>query len=203
MATTFLQLQTEFYARGFDYLNDGGTGQTRALAWINQAYQELCEEDLWPFLLTSSSGAAPLTISDLRVIFTVVNTPTLTVLLPVPEDEVLDTYSTLTTTGVPQFFYTDDLVVRVYPVGGTITVRYWKTPTVLAANGDAIVVPDRFANLIVDGAVRRAANDSDDSATVKRAEDERQRGIDLMRRSLMFRDGLRDYQRVTFASADW
>lgn len=201
--TTFLQLQTEFYARGYDYLNDGGVGVTRAKAWINQAYAELCEEDDWPFLITSTSGAAPLTIADLRTIFTVVDTASRVVLTPMPEDELVDNFTTITTTGTPFYFYVDDLVVKTYPVGGTLTVRYWKIPTLLTANGDIAIVPDRFANLIVDGTVRRAQIDNDNQPGAQIAEGERQRGIDLMRRSLLFRDGMRDYQRLAYASEDW
>jgi hypothetical protein len=201
--TTFLELQTEFYARGYDYLNDGGTGATRAKAWLNQAYLELCEEDLWPFLLTTSTGAAPLTIADVRTIYTVVDTAANNVLAPAQEDELIDTYTTLTTTGTPLWFYMSDTSVKVYPVGGTLSVRYWKVPAELSANNDVAVVPPRFCNLVVDGAVRRSCNDNDDANGARQTEDERQRGLDLMRRSLLMRDGLRHYMRVTGASEDW
>lgn len=201
--TTFLELQTEFYARGYDYMSDGGAQVTRAKAWLNQSYLEVCEEELWPFLLTSSSGAAPLTIADLRAVYTVVNTAATQVLVPVQEDELVDQYTTLTTTGSPTAFYVTDTIVKTYPVGGTLTVRYWKIPTELSANGDTSLIPQRFNNIVVDGAVRRACNDNDNPAGAQLAEAERQRGLDLMRRSLMFRDGLRRYQRLTGASEDW
>jgi hypothetical protein len=201
--TTFLELQTEFYARGYDYMNDAGTQATRAKAWLNQSYLELCEEELWPFLLTTATGAAPLTIADIRTLYTVVDTAASNVLAPAQEDELIDTYTTLTTTGTPLWFYVADTVVKTYPVGGTLSARYWKVPAELSANGDVAVVPQRFCNLIVDGAVRRAGNDNDDTAGAQRAEDERQRGIDVMRRSLLLRGGLRYYQRITGASEDW
>lgn len=202
--TTFTQLQTEFFARGFDYMNDAGVQLTRAKAWINQAYTELCEEDLWPFLLTTASGAAPLAVADIRTILSVQDTANASSpLLPVDEDELTDDFFPLTTTGTPLYFYVDNVTVRTYPVGGTLSVRYYKVPALLSAGTDVAVVDDRFANLIVDGAVRRAANDNDNPAGAQLAEAERQKGIDLMRRSLMFRDGMRQYQRLTFASGDW
>lgn len=202
--TTFLQLQTEFYARGYDYLNDAGAGVTRAKAWINQAYLELCDEDLWPFLLTTASGAAPLAIADMRAIQSVQNTANAgDVLAPFPEDELTDYYNLLTTTGVPDYFYLDDTTVRTYPVGGTLSVRYWKVPALLSANGDIAVVPDRFANLIVDGAVRRAANDNENAQAAQLAEQERQKGVEQMRESLLYRTGAREYQRLTYSSGDW
>lgn len=202
--TTFLQLQTEFFARGFDYLNDAGTGLTRAKAWINQAYLELCEEEAWPFLLTTATGAAPLAVADIGRVLSVLDTANASnPLYEMDEDELMDNFQPITTTGVPTFFYVDDTTIRTYPVGGTLSVRYWKVPALLSANGDIAVVPDRFMNLIVDGAVRRAQNDEDNRDGALLAEEERQRGLDLMRRSLFFRDGTRQYQRITFASGDW
>lgn len=202
--TTFTQLQTEFFARGFDYLNDAGAGLTRAKTWINQSYLELCEEDTWPFLLATATGAAPLAVADIRTILSVIDTASnSTPLYPLPEDELVDDFSPVTTTGTPTYFYVDDTTIRTYPVGGTLSVRYWKVPALLSAGSDAAIVPDRFVNLIVDGAVRRAQNDNDNPTGAQIAEEERQRGIDLMRRSLMFRDGTRHYQRLTYWAEDW
>jgi hypothetical protein len=199
---TFLQLLTEFYARGFDYLADDAAGITRAKAWVNQSYLELCEEEPWPFLLTTASGAAPLALTDIRSIHGVRDTVTNRVLHPADEDELADSF-TLTTTGSPTFFYVDDTTVRTYPVGGTLSVRYWRVPAPLSADGDVAVVPDRFTNLIVDGAVRRAFVNVNAHTEAQAAEAERQRGLDLMRRSLLMRDGLRNYQRLVYASEDW
>ena len=73
---TFQQLLTEFFARGFDYLNDSGAGETRAKQWINQSYQEICGLDDWPFLEATASGGSPLTIADLRTILSLTDTTT-------------------------------------------------------------------------------------------------------------------------------
>ena len=67
----FSGLQTEFFARGFDYLNDAGTGLTRAKRWLNDAYHEICQTADWPFLETSVTAANPQTLTDARKILTV------------------------------------------------------------------------------------------------------------------------------------
>jgi hypothetical protein len=67
----FTTLQTEFFARGFDYLNDAGTGLIRAKRWINDSYNEICQTADWPFLETSVTAANPQTIADARKILTV------------------------------------------------------------------------------------------------------------------------------------
>jgi hypothetical protein len=201
--STFLQLQAAFYARGYDYMNDGGVGQTAAKTFLNQSYLELCEEELWPFLLTTATGAPPLLVTDLRSLFTVTDTVSNVALRQMSEDELRDDFPPLlTTTGTPSWFYVTDVTVNTYPVGGSLSVRYWRVPAELAADADVAIIPNRFCNLIVDGAVRRAGAE-DAPAAAAAAEAERQRGIDLMRRSVMFRDGTRHHQRITGASGDW
>jgi hypothetical protein len=49
-----------------------------------------------------------------------------------------DYYGDITITGSPSFFFIDNGVVRTYPVGGTLAVRYYKrTPLLVAARGHA------------------------------------------------------------------
>lgn len=200
----FSLIQTEFFARGYDYLNDAGAGLARAKRWINEAYLELCEEERWPFLMATATGASPLAIADLREVAIVTDTGRSNQLHPMPEDELTDYYISLTTVGVPLYYYLTDTTVNVYPTGGTLSVRYWKVPVALSAAGDIPVIPDRFTNLIIDGAVRRAANTYDAAEDAAAAEAERQRGLDIMRRSLLFRSGPPRYQRIAAdSSADW
>lgn len=201
MATTFVMLRTEFFARGYDYMNDGGAQLTRAKAWVNDAYLELCDEELWPFLRATAAGAAPLAIADVRLVDTVVNTITGWPIYRTPEDELIDAYGTLTQTGTPTAWYLDDTTLRTYPVGGTLSVRYWRVPAALVADADAVVIPDRFANAIVDGAVRLAANDNNEPAAAQEAEGERQGVLERMREQLLVRE-TRHYQRITAGSLD-
>ena len=55
--------RTELQARGFDYLSTA-----RCNTFLNRALYILNEQESWPFLETTVSGAAPLTISDLSLI---------------------------------------------------------------------------------------------------------------------------------------
>jgi hypothetical protein len=85
---------------------------------------------LWPYRLTTASGAAPLTITDLGVIEEVVDTAQSSLPLHfVSRRNLLDAYSILTTTGSPQWFYVDNGVVRTYPVGGTLSVPVLQADT--------------------------------------------------------------------------
>src|SRR4051812_29562573 len=61
----FDDLQTELYARGFDYLNQDSAGRTRAKAWINAARAELDRMFLWPWREQTASGPPPLAVADL------------------------------------------------------------------------------------------------------------------------------------------
>lgn len=184
---TFLELQTEMLARGFDYLNDsGGPGTTRYKRWINDAYHELCEEADWPFLEADSSGASPLTIADMRSVMTVIDTVSGLELPFIDRRELADLYGVLTTTGTPRYYYIDSgSIIRTYPVGGTLSVRYLKFPTDLSADGNTPVVPARYHSLIVDGAVRRGLMDRDNPEEAQAVEQHRQIGVAEMRRVLL------------------
>lgn len=150
-----------FY-RGFDYLNDGGTGLARVKRWINDAYHEICQTADWPFLETTTSSSAPVTLTDLRKVLTVHDATNRQPLRPTTRKWIIATFGeNASTSGYPRFYYVENQVVRAYPVSGTITVYYLKFPTDLSANGDTPVVPTRFHDLIVDGAVKRAYEDSD------------------------------------------
>jgi hypothetical protein len=103
---TFAELQTEFYARGFSYLNEDAAGRTRAKAWLNEAYlEDVCADEPWDFLRTSTSGNAPLTISDLDTIISVVNTTHDCPLTAAEAGQLDDAYQDLTQTGTPEVYY--------------------------------------------------------------------------------------------------
>lgn len=156
---TFLELKTELLARGFDYLST-----TRSGYFVNRAYQEMCAEEDWPFLESSSSGTAPLTVSDLRTVEAVINTTQRYKLRPLDRRNITDFDTDLTTTGTPSWYYlTTSTTVAVYPANttDTIAVRYWKVPTALSADGDTPVVPTSYQQVIVDGACAYAYFDSD------------------------------------------
>lgn len=198
MPSTFATLRADFYARGFDYYNDAGSGLVRANELLNQAYLELCEEDYWPFLLTTNASfTPPAAIADVREVRSIAfpgGGPAYR-LWHKPLDDVLDEYGEAVTTGYPLWYYLENTTLSVYPVhAGPFTVRYWKVPAELVADGDEPIIPNRFRRLIVEGMVRVAgAEDTPEAA--RAAEAERQLGLNLMRRSLLFRAGAPAFQR--------
>ena len=160
MAMDFAELQAEFAARGYDYLESA-----RAERYINQSYKSICNRGQWPFLLTTTTGTAPLTISDLRAVLNVVDTTTNTKLYHADRRHLIESVDTLlTTTGTPAYWYQESrTVVSVYPANttDTLSVHYLKVPATLTGS-DAHLIPDEFEDLIIDGAVIRALKDNDE-----------------------------------------
>lgn len=186
----FSTLQTEVFSRGFDYLDDSGTGLARVKRWLNQAYLEICEAYSWPFLDTTTSGTAPLTISDLRQVLYVLDTSNDRQLQGVDVRHIADIDSDVSTTGTPQWYWLDGLTtVKVYPTNtsNTLSVRYLKTPVELSANGDEPVIPARFQDLIVDLAVLKGMKDSDNYEAVGILRAEVDRGVQVMANNLLER----------------
>lgn len=184
---TFTELQTEFFARGFNDLNDAGAGLVRAKAWINDAYQELCDLHLWPFLETTSTGASPLTISDLGRVITVYDSTNDYVLVYKDRHDLYTGDPALDDTGNPSYWYTDNLtIVRTYPATSvSLAVRYYKIPATLSSGGDTPVIPARFNDLIVDGAAVRAYKNKDNFEAAQFVRDEWERGVERMRSVLL------------------
>lgn len=160
MAMDFAELQAEFAARGYDYLESA-----RAERYINQSYKSICNRGAWPFLLTTTTGTAPLTISDLRAVLNVVDTTTNAKLYHADRRHLIESVDTsLTTTGTPAYWYQESrTVVSVYPANttDTLSVHYLKVPATLTGS-DAHLIPDEFEDLIIDGAVIRALKDNDE-----------------------------------------
>lgn len=171
---TFLELQTEFYARGYDYLAQDLAGQTRAKRWLNESYLELCELADWPFLEADITGTAPLTITDLRQILSVRDSTNKTQLWGDDRRTMLDRFEDLTITGTPTQFYLEASILKVYPANtsASLQVRYVAIPTALSVDADKPVIPNQYQYLIIDGAVIRAMKDSDNfnGVAVLRAE---------------------------------
>lgn len=158
----FTALKQELSDRGYDPLSDARLGN-----FINQGRAELDNMYLWPYRLTSASGASPLTITDLGVIEEVANSaitgsPTLQY---VDRRSLRDNYGDISITGSPSFFFIDNGVVRTYPTGGTLTVRYYKRTPLLVAGSDTPLAPVDYHMLYVDFAVRWAEKDADEPAS--------------------------------------
>lgn len=182
---TLAELRTEFYARGFDF-----DDATRTNRWLNQAYQELCEETAWPFLEVSASSTAPLSLTDVRTILSVSDTTQGITLDGMDRRDVVDYDPDLNETGNPTHWFLDDNTLRVYPLNttNTITVRYVEVPDAMAADGDSPDIPERYQDLIVDGAVIRAYKDTDEIDAAVALREMWDQGVYRMRRSMMDRN---------------
>jgi hypothetical protein len=159
MAMNFATLVDEFKQRGFDYLAD-----TRANRYVNQSYKSICNRAPWPFLLTTTTGTAPLTISDLRAVLSVIDTTTGLKLHHMDRRHLTEISTDLTTTGNPTYWYQESrTVLSVYPANttDTLSVHYLKVPTTLTGT-DAHIIPDEFEDLIIDGAAIKAYKDNDE-----------------------------------------
>lgn len=185
---TFQEMLTEFYARGFDYLNDSGPGEVRAKRWLNQGYMDIIEADDWPFLYAETGGSAPLTISDLGTIESVWSATSKTNVAHADRRTLVEAYGDLSTTGTPQFFYfTSPSTIATYPVSTDgLTVRYWRVPSELSAGSDTPVFPSRYHYAIVDHAVGRAYMDSDNPEMAQAARADADSLVNAMRQRLLY-----------------
>jgi hypothetical protein len=198
-ALTFATLQTELSDRGFARLTT-----TRLGYFINQARADLDGFRPWPYRLTTASGAAPLTITDLGTIESVVDTANNSNQLEfVSRQNLLDYYGIITTTGTPSFYFIDNGIVRTYPVGGTLSVRYFKaTPDLTGVQ--VPLAPPEFHFLIVDMAEQRAHRSKGDIATANALQpyiDQQLQG--MVEDQFGQTQGSDFVQTITGASEDW
>lgn len=202
MALDFIALQTEVYARGFNYLNDGGAGVTRVKRWINSAMHDIDEAERWPYLMTTTTGAAPLTVADLAGIESIRQGDI--ILAPSDRQALQDKFGNLTTTGTPTYYYaTSATTIAVYPVStATLTVNYWKFATDLSANGDTPAMPDRFRESIVERACSIAYRDTDNVQMSAVCLGESERIVQRMRESYDLQLGAQ-LQQIYGDSGDW
>lgn len=192
-------LLTEFYAHGFDYLDDNAAGTTRAKRWINQAIGEINDMENWPYLETATTGTSPLTITDLKTVESV--------LTPTGPLEMIDRRALsaqvddAALTGTATYFYLSSVTtINTYPASTEqLAVNYWRVETPLVNDADTTAIPERFMDTIIWGAVRKGLKDDADSADAKEAMDEWSLGIDQMRRALL---PVFEYQLLTDSSVD-
>ena len=166
----FEQLVAEFRARGFDYLPT-----SRCENYVNDAYVlDICESADWPWLEATTEAVSPLEIADLSAVRYVVDVTQERKLKPLKKDRITDDYGVnLALSGDPAFYYLEGGdTVKTYPVSATdsVLVAYWKTAPRLTGS-ETPIFPERFHSLIVDGAVARAYEDSDDYELANAAKD--------------------------------
>lgn len=150
--------------------------------YVNYAYQELSGAYDWPFQETSTSGTAPITITDLRTVESVTNSTSELKLAPMDRKFVTSEDPSLNNTGTAYWYYiTNGTTVNVWPANtaDTFLVRYWSVPTDLTGT-QTPDLPTRWQYLIVDSAARKAYQDDDKPELAAMAEAEYQRGLVMM-----------------------
>lgn len=204
----FQALQTEVFARGFEHLNDASTGLTRVKRRINERYLAACGRAEFPFLYATATGNAPLTITDLRSVLSVVDTTNDRKLNRWDRRLLVTEHPDLgDQIGPPYAWYRNsEAQISVYPAGvaTALEVRYCKVPAELSANGDTPVIPSRFRWLIVEGAVADLLRDNSDLDDAQVVEQRYETGIAQLVAEYEH-DGLDgpDFIQVTDSSTDW
>lgn len=157
----FSELKQELFARGTNYLEEDAAGQARAERWLNQAYREIANLQSWPFLVTTTTGTAgagEVSLPDVRkVLYVLADGRTLS---HVRIEDLTDGSFDLTRTGTPIYWYLEGSVLKTWPAGGTVTVRYSKRLPPLSGTSEP-VFDEEYHDLIVDGAMLRAYKDTD------------------------------------------
>jgi len=177
----FSSLKEELAARGFNYLED-----TRRGYFINQGRHELDMTELWPYRITTVTGNSPVTVGSLGTVVDVIDTSRGSVpLSPIEFGELRQSYNDLTVVGAPTFYYVDNGILRTFPVGGSLSIRYYIRPADLAGSTDMPLCPTQYHMLIVDLASRWAQKDSDNEVMLPVLSSEIERQIATMRLDLL------------------
>jgi hypothetical protein len=151
--------QTELRDRGFDYLSDG-----RLTVILNSAKNALEDEYPWPWLETTTTGTAPLTISDLKQVLYVVDTTNSAELAGTEARSIIaQRDATISTAGTPDSWWLDGTTtLKVYPTSTTVSlsVRYIKASPELSATTDTPLIPTRYHPVWLDYATIEAYRDA-------------------------------------------
>lgn len=154
----------ELRARGFDGLTDG-----RVNGFLNAGKNALEDVAPWPWLDASTSGTAPLTISDLKQILHVWMVSSNWSLQGAERGWLRDTYGPdLTLTGTASssswWYLTGLTTLSVFPAdtSSTFNVDYLRFSPELSADADEPLFPARLHPIWIDLAVVEAYLDSDE-----------------------------------------
>src|SRR4051812_43221527 len=147
--TTLATAEAELQARGYNRFST-----TRLDAWLNEAKNRFEDYQFdWPWLKTTTTGTAPVTISDLRRVLSVVDSSSTLPVDQVDENAIIEFASgSLTLAGSPSgWFLSSDTVLTTFPVGrGSLSVRYIKFSPELSAGSDTPLIPARYRMTWVD-----------------------------------------------------
>lgn len=136
------QARAELEARGYSRFTDA-----RLNTWLNQARVRFEDYPFnWPWLKATTSGAAPLTVSDLRRVLSVANSTTRQALIQVDADGLVEFVDTdLARAGSAVGWYlASSTSVASYPVTAALSVRYIKFSPALASDSDIPLIPSDY-----------------------------------------------------------
>ena len=165
LATARAELESRGYARFTD---------ARLEIWLNTAKNRFEDYQFdWPWLKSTATGAAPLTIADLRRVRSVADTTNQRPLEMINPDANVDFFDyTLTRPGTPTGWYlSSETIVSVYPVQTTsLSVRYVKFSPELTGT-DTPLIPVRYHQTWVDlaevDALRYGVKDRDSANSME------------------------------------
>lgn len=197
--------RTELQARGYSRYTTG-----RLNTWLNDAKDAFEDYQYdWPWLKTTTSGTAPLTINDLRRVLSVTDATNKSPLNHVSADYISDLeYADLTQTGTPAHWYlTSDTALAVYPASTSVSVlvRYLKFSAALSGDSDTPLIPSRYHSTWVDLAearvLRYGVKDGASADVVEQGVNTRLAQIAAT--YAMQDTPARDTQLISLASDDW
>jgi hypothetical protein len=167
----FSDLLTEFYARGFSYLDDSGAGEIRAKGWINDVMHDVDDEEDWDYLRAIATGVPPLTISALGRVEAITDSSGLYQVQQADPRWLRGAYADLTVAGQPLWWYrTNPTTIATYPTTtSSITVFYFRSAGDLIAAGDTTLLPKRYRRVILELAAEQAYRDKSNHADADQA----------------------------------
>jgi hypothetical protein len=192
-ATTVQDLMDAMTDHGFS-----DTATARKIELINDAYQDICSREAWPFLEKQATGVTVVGAAnwaaqpaDLGEVLSIVIDATSDILVPMRLDDLTKRFSgSLTTRGRPAYYTFVAGQIQLYPVPDgvyTLTISYVSSPAKLTAAGDTPVLPDRHARTILLGAVASAYDMEDDTDLAMKFDAKFEKRIATMKYDLMTR----------------
>jgi hypothetical protein len=182
-----------------DAMTDHGFSDTtnaRKIEVINDAYQDICSREPWPFLEkqancntvagTAALASQPADFSD--ALSLVINASSIA-LVPIRLDDLTKRFAgNLSQTGIPSYYYFIGNQINLYPVPDSIyaiTLSYISSPTKLLLVTDVPALPDRHARAILLGAVASAYDMEDDTDLAMKFDAKFEKRIATMKYDLM------------------
>jgi hypothetical protein len=142
------QARADLEARGYSRFTDA-----RLNTWLNTAVTRFEDYPFnWPWLKTTATGAAPLTIADLRRVLSVANTTTGLPLQPVDADALIEYVDTNLSRGGAAlgWYLASSTSVAAFPVTAALSVRYVKYSPTLSGDSDTPLIPAAYHQTWVD-----------------------------------------------------